>query len=314
MPVGTALAMNMPRNACIVRPIVYFWWPYTDFVDKEYNPGGTPLHARPKPAIPRVGGEMSLRSLPPHRYFDVNGCVNGRVRRPSGGSVSRPPLEEQLPTQPALPGSYEAFLIENAEEAMNRAGQADLHTSKAIATKRGRSPSTKRYHSSLYAATPRTTPTISASRNEQSETPQQEWILPTVRPLEPFGEGGTTHSDDVPPTEPAISIYKQMRTTLQVYLSTGMRFVPVKLRSCMTVSTFFSTILAACDLENQEGQVAGVTAHFEWLQDRDAMVIKKGIPDSFAEFLEVVDEAPCWSSGAKRVRCYVTIAVSLKDE
>ena len=48
-----------------------------------------------------------------------------------------------------------------------------------------------------------------------------------------------------------------------------------------------------CDLEDQKERIDNVAARFSWLPGEDAMAIKEKIPDIFAEFLEVIDGAPC---------------------
>lgn len=63
--------------------------------------------------------------------------------------------------------------------------------------------------------------------------------------------------------------------------------MPVKLRSCVTIPTFFSSVLAACDLEDQREKIDDVTARFSWLPEEDVTVIKEKLPDSFAEFCGV---------------------------
>lgn len=123
---------------------------------------------------------------------------------------------------------------------------------------------------------------------------------------------GTPEEGTLAPDKPAISLYKQTHTTLRVSCSDKLRFVPVKLRSCVTMPKFFSSVLAACDLEDQREKIDDVTARFGWLPEEHAMVIKEKIPDSFAEFLETIDGAPCWNLGVAEAKCHVNIEVFLK--
>ncbi|MCJ1382438.1 hypothetical protein MMC17_005551 [Xylographa soralifera] len=116
-----------------------------------------------------------------------------------------------------------------------------------------------------------------------------------------------------PPTSPpehTLTTHKQANTTLQVSLATDTSFVPIKLRSCTTISTFFDMVLAACDLEDQEHTIMGAEVRYAWIPNM-RMMIKRKIPDSFAEMLEIVDEAPCWKEEGGG-RCWVEIRVVLR--
>ncbi|MCJ1395234.1 hypothetical protein MMC18_008117 [Xylographa bjoerkii] len=107
-----------------------------------------------------------------------------------------------------------------------------------------------------------------------------------------------------------LSAHKQANTTLHVSLDTASSFVPIKLRSCMTISSFFDMVLSACDLEDQGHTISGVEVQYEWIPNM-RMMIKRKIPDSFAEMLEIVDEAPCWKENGIG-RCWVKIRVVLR--
>ncbi|MCJ1285916.1 hypothetical protein MMC26_005258 [Xylographa opegraphella] len=138
---------------------------------------------------------------------------------------------------------------------------------------------------------------------ESSGQPQQD--LNTPQPA-------ASHQDESPNpvTEHTLSAYKQANTTLQVSLGTDSPFVPIRFRFCMTISSFFDMVLAACDLEDQEHTMTGVEVQYEWLPNM-RMMIKQKIPDSFAEMLEIVDHAPCWKQ-AGGGRCWVEMRVVLR--
>ncbi|MCJ1435740.1 hypothetical protein MMC27_005115 [Xylographa pallens] len=121
-----------------------------------------------------------------------------------------------------------------------------------------------------------------------------------------------SQQNEVPTSMPerALAAHRQANTTLQVSLGTDTSFVPIKLRSCMTISSFFDMVLAACDLEDQEHTVVGVEVQYQWIPNM-RMMIKRKIPDSFAEMLEIVDEAPCWKEEGVG-RCRVELRVVLR--
>ncbi|MCJ1259624.1 hypothetical protein MMC24_007463 [Lignoscripta atroalba] len=141
---------------------------------------------------------------------------------------------------------------------------------------------------------------------------------------------------------PTLSAYKQSHTTLRVSLPhSPTSYVPLKLRSCMTMSSFTTNVLAACDLEDlvdhkqhQNPRDANLSfeIRFGWLPcEEQVMVVKGKVEDSFQEMLEIVEEAPCWgkivggvgagTSGEKLEgkeeetgRCTVRVAVVIKGE
>lgn len=214
-------------------------------------------------------------------------------------------FEEEPPTLPALP------------EAVESGEETDLDRTSVIATRQKFNPSIEGDHASLYNATPRSTPPLSTLGTEQPSTQLQHEVglFPAIQPverLETSAAGDTTHRVDTPLANSTISMYKQTHTTLRVTLRPDTGFVPVKLRSCVTMSTLFATLVAACDLEGQEESVAGVAVRFDWLLDQSAMVIKKKLPDSFVEFLETIDQAPCWPLGVDGGKCCVAVEVFLK--
>lgn len=95
--------------------------------------------------------------------------------------------------------------------------------------------------------------------------------------------------------------YKQLNTTLYVYFPPLQEFVPLMLRSCMTMSSFFYTVLGA--FEVQSDKVAALRIKFERVPGSPAEIgswlIKRNVPDSYDMFLDVIDELSGWSGTTK---------------
>lgn len=116
------------------------------------------------------------------------------------------------------------------------------------------------------------------------------------------------------PAKAFIDRYKQSHTTLHISLSTNdYGAVPVYLRSCMTMETFFASALAAWGLEGKESEVAAVTVKFDWLKEEGPMVVRKEVVDSFQKVLETITEAPVWKDGGvERPGCDVRVKIIMK--
>ena len=105
--------------------------------------------------------------------------------------------------------------------------------------------------------------------------------------------------------------HKQSRTTLFIAIPLSTDTVPIKLRSCMTLSSFFTSVLAI-SAQPARDVVSGIRATFDWKRDRDvgrAILLKRDFPDTFEVFLEIIDGAPCW--GVEGGRCGVAVEVVL---
>ncbi|KAL9069759.1 MAG: hypothetical protein Q9161_005344 [Pseudevernia consocians] len=108
-----------------------------------------------------------------------------------------------------------------------------------------------------------------------------------------------------------LASHKQSHTTLFIAIPLSTDTVPLKLRSCMTLSSFFTSVLAICAQPGQD-VVSGIRATFDWKLDKDfdrAILLKQDFPDTFEVFLEIVDGAPCW--GEQGGRCGVGVEVVL---
>ena len=110
----------------------------------------------------------------------------------------------------------------------------------------------------------------------------------------------------------SLTAYKQARTTLRVPFNSlsGPSIVPIKLRSCMTIDKFFSTVISAAESTTQEASRSIIRVSFDWKDDKDlkkSICVKKNVEDSFEVFLEIIDEAPCWKG--ENGRCEVAVDV-----
>lgn len=151
-----------------------------------------------------------------------------------------------------------------------------------------------------------------------------------------FGEAGKVTTDQ--PTKPAIAEapikptvtdrptkptvfsesilapHKLNRTVLRI--SHAGSFIPLKLRSCPTMSELFIAVLNMCGMINHKDNVEALKATLTWLRSKDdgrTMLLKEGFEDSFEFFLESIDEAPCWEKEEKNGKCIVGIEVVLRN-
>lgn len=92
-------------------------------------------------------------------------------------------------------------------------------------------------------------------------------------------------------TSPTVGGTQLANTILRVYLPPQKDCVPLRLRSCMTISSFFESALGAFEIEDQIEKVAALRVSFEgkseWTQ-----LVKRGVPDSFEIFLDIVNGLP----------------------
>lgn len=122
-----------------------------------------------------------------------------------------------------------------------------------------------------------------------SSSPQQQSLSSTSIPLQADYQN--------PACSTALAAYKQDNTRLIVGKSPSGNEVVVKLRSCMTISSLFDSILAVCDPEIPKDHVRGFSVtHQSDATDRAgwALMVSRERPESFDIFLRNIDEAPCW--------------------
>ncbi|KAK4696809.1 hypothetical protein P7C71_g1169, partial [Lecanoromycetidae sp. Uapishka_2] len=110
---------------------------------------------------------------------------------------------------------------------------------------------------------------------------------------------------------PDISLEKQNRTTLRASCVTAIvGIVLLKLRSCMTMDDFFSKIISATGYAEQGSSISTIMVTFDFKSNDDCkktIFVKRDVADSFEGFLEIINEAPCWSEEGGR--CEVAVDV-----
>ncbi|MCJ1348145.1 hypothetical protein MMC31_006376 [Peltigera leucophlebia] len=112
------------------------------------------------------------------------------------------------------------------------------------------------------------------------------------------------HHKSIPSPEvsPTLGDAKFANTILRVYLPPQEDCVPLRLRSCMTISSFFESALGAFDIRDQIKKVAALRVTFEGKSDgrrnsQWTQLVKRGIPDSFEIFLDIVNGLPDLKGG-----------------
>lgn len=132
----------------------------------------------------------------------------------------------------------------------------------------------------------------------------------------------TTHAPANPPRAqvPAtkdltagLSNQKLSQTRLHISLSTNnYGSVPVYLKSCRTMESFFDTCFDCWDLHDKASQIGAITATLSWLPKNDqTMVVMRKIPDSYQYLLDAIDKAPCWEEGGDAT-CDVRVKVIME--
>ena len=101
-----------------------------------------------------------------------------------------------------------------------------------------------------------------------------------------------------PTSFPTLTPQKQTHTTLRVTRDSNIiGFVPLRLSSCMSMATLFSSVVAASGHKECEEPIKCLMVVFDWKDEHDVyktIYIDKGTQGSFEIFLEIIDEAPCW--------------------
>ncbi|CAD6586651.1 MAG: hypothetical protein ASARMPREDX12_002478 [Alectoria sarmentosa] len=121
--------------------------------------------------------------------------------------------------------------------------------------------------------------------------------------------------DHPTPDTQTLSPYKQSHTTLRIALIPyPLQSTIYRLRSCMTVATFFSTVIGVSGYKGDKDRIFGITATFDCKPDDDAdksMVIREAWQDSFDVFLETVDGAESWTEEGGK--CSVAVNLLLTE-
>lgn len=121
---------------------------------------------------------------------------------------------------------------------------------------------------------------------------------------------------------PILSPDKQAATILSVYLNQDEDYVPLYLRSCMTISRLFDSCLGAFELADQPEQIlalrvrldhntttTGSVANAVGTRREVGWLVKRNVPDSFDIFLEAVNK---WAGWQDRDTCDVRVDIMLR--
>ena len=127
---------------------------------------------------------------------------------------------------------------------------------------------------------------------------------PTPEVQNPQSQAATT-------SLPTLTLYKQTHTTLRATRDSNLiGFVPLRLLTCMSMSTLFSSVITASGHREDEGPITCLMAVFDWKDESDVyktIFIDKATQGSFEIFLEIIDEAPCWKDEGRK--CGVAVEV-----
>lgn len=108
-------------------------------------------------------------------------------------------------------------------------------------------------------------------------------------------DSNITTSNALARVPPNLVAYKQERTVLYISLpgsSTDM--VAIKLRSAISIPTFFSSVCAAVGIQETENLAVAVMLQRENGGPDRSLILRRETVEAFESFLEAVDEAPCW--------------------
>ena len=97
----------------------------------------------------------------------------------------------------------------------------------------------------------------------------------------------------------SINADKQSKTTLWISIPSSADAVPVKLRSCMTMTALFDSVFKICGLAEPEQQrrVLGLRTSLCWTDNaapKKYLMLNRDFEDSFVTFLEMIDSSRCW--------------------
>lgn len=131
-------------------------------------------------------------------------------------------------------------------------------------------------------------------------------------------------SSSLPSSASILSPQKQAATILSVYLNRDEDYVPLYLRSCMTISSFFASCLGAFELVDQPETISALRVRLDHnttttttgpvaneLETRQEVgwLVKRAVPDSFDIFLEAVNK---WAGWKDRDTCRVRVDIILR--
>lgn len=147
-------------------------------------------------------------------------------------------------------------------------------------------------------------PVPSSTAGESSTTPNKQSLL------QPSAAVRAASPSPSKTTFPPIML---SHTTFRISLSTNtFGAVPVKLSSCRTIMEFYSSIAASWSIA--EDDIEAICVQIGSQTGADALVVKREVPDSYAELLEAIEEEDCWSNDwTGKKKCSVKVIVHVKD-
>lgn len=232
------------------------------------NPGSSSLSvASMAPRITSRPGS-SDRELP--------GRLEDHSSEKPASSDTNLPLSIRRPRRPLMPTSK----LKNADPSPPRKRKVSGGPPRLAAEKRQRTTQTPSTNPIAAYRSPRPTP---KPTDDQSPAISTQWMPQSSRPM------------------PILSAYQQNHTTLRVSVTTYIyaSILPIKLRSCITMETFFFSVLTATrDAVNRGNSSSDILVSFCWKDATDGtktMLLRKDTMDTFRVFLETIDEAPCWN-------------------
>ena len=104
------------------------------------------------------------------------------------------------------------------------------------------------------------------------------------------------------PPKMSIEAKKQSETTLWIFIPSSADAVPLKLRSCMTMTALFDSVFKICGLteRQQQDRMLGLRTSLFWTDNtgfKKNVMLKREFEDCFETFLEFIDTSPCWENG-----------------
>lgn len=140
---------------------------------------------------------------------------------------------------------------------------------------------------------------VAAGKRPASDTIDNDRRVKRVHPVYANTLVDSSMSARVPQN---LTLYKQERTVLHVLIpGSSSDVVPIKLRSAMSLPTFFSSVSVAARVINDERMsIAVILGGVDGSQDK-TIILRRNMVDSFEYFLEVVDEAACWEDEGGRL-------------
>ena len=220
-------------------------------------------------------------------------------------------------TPPAAPSK---FLVRRGTSSSGPSARKEGTDGKSKSTKRARSPTPPAPFVSGKGKIPANGAKLAPFRigqasNDSSDLSDAPYETPARTPSTNDRPAPTSETPNVqgeaPASLPTLTPYKQTHTTLRATRDSNIiGFVPLRLLSCMTMSTLFSSVIAASGHRECEEPIKCLMAVFDWKDDSDVyktIYIDKGTQGSFEIFLEIIDEAPCWKE--KGGKCGIAVEI-----